>query len=121
MTATLTKWYDEKGRHEIFAGGKSVQLTNVDHSMVLRDELVTKDVQHDLDSKGIAKTAREEKLRARAQKNKQTEEDARMAKLYREVVLKEQKGPDLVQLARAAPKPAAPKVEEREEVGSFGD
>ena len=26
MTATLTKWYEEHGRHEIFAGGKSVEL-----------------------------------------------------------------------------------------------
>ncbi len=26
MTATLTKWYDEHGRHEIFAGGKKVGL-----------------------------------------------------------------------------------------------
>ena len=26
MTATLTKWYDEHGRHEIFAGGKAVPL-----------------------------------------------------------------------------------------------
>ena len=26
MTATLTKWYEEHGRHEIFAGGKSVKL-----------------------------------------------------------------------------------------------
>jgi hypothetical protein len=22
MTSTLTKWYEEHGRHEIFAGGK---------------------------------------------------------------------------------------------------
>jgi len=121
MTATLTKWYDEKGRHEIFAGGKSVGLGAQDHTMVLRDEIVTKDVQHDLDAKGIAKTAREEKLRARALKQQETEENARMAKLYREVVLKEQKGPELVQLT-PAPKPTPqPKVEEREEVGSFGD
>ena len=27
MTATLSKWYEEKGRHEIFAGGKKVGLT----------------------------------------------------------------------------------------------
>ena len=27
MTATLTKWYEEHGRHEIFAGGKTVGLT----------------------------------------------------------------------------------------------
>ncbi len=26
MTATLTKWYDEHGRHEIFAGNKAVPL-----------------------------------------------------------------------------------------------
>src|SRR6202521_3742402 len=26
MTSTLTKWYEEHGRHEIFAGGKSVPL-----------------------------------------------------------------------------------------------
>ncbi len=26
MTATLTKWYEEHGRHEIFAGGKKVEL-----------------------------------------------------------------------------------------------
>ena len=50
-------------------------------------------------------------------------------KLYRQHVLKDQPGPDLVQIgsiAPAAPLPAptpAPKapVEEREEVGSFGD
>src|SRR6185437_8108022 len=68
MTATLTKWYEERGRHEIFAGGKSVQLDSTDHSMFLRDELVTLDVQHDLDELGIAKNAREEQLRARAEK-----------------------------------------------------
>src|SRR5829696_8337585 len=27
MTATLTKWYEEHGRHAIYAGGKSVELT----------------------------------------------------------------------------------------------
>src|SRR6266850_1458742 len=58
MTATLTKWYGEHGRHEIFAGNKSVPLTNEQHSMMLREEIMTTEVQHDLDSKGIAKTAR---------------------------------------------------------------
>ena len=32
MTATLTKWYEEHGKHEIFAGGKSVPLNSKDHS-----------------------------------------------------------------------------------------
>jgi hypothetical protein len=46
-----------------------------------------------------------------------------MAKLYKQHVLKEQAGPELVQIGSIAPAPApaAPSVEEREEVGSFGD
>ena len=129
MTATLTKWYEEKGRHEIFAGGKSVPLQSRDHAMVLREEIVTNEVQHDLDKMGIAKNSGEEKARARDAKLKQSAEDARMAKLYREHVLKEQPGQELVSILPVAgpitiapaPKPAAKKVEEKEEVGSFGD
>ena len=82
MTASLTKWYDEKGRHEIFAGGKKVPLVSVQHSLVLDLEAVNADIQHDLDDKGIAKTAREEKLRARnAEMARKASEDAKMAKL----------------------------------------
>jgi uncharacterized radical SAM superfamily Fe-S cluster-containing enzyme len=120
MTATLTKWYEEHGRHEIFAGGKKVALKSEAHSMVLREEAVTADVQHDLDKLGIAKNAGEEKLRARAAKIKQDEENARMASLYRQHVLKEQPTPGLVPLQAILPAPK-PAVEEREEVGSFGD
>ncbi len=122
MTATLTKWYEERGRHEIFAGNKSVPLTTATHSLLLRDEIVTKEVQHDLDRLGIAKTAREEKIRARDAKLKQQAEDAQMAKLYRQHVLKEQPGPELVQIGLTAPAPKPQEQEvEREEVGSFGD
>ncbi|HJZ68883.1 MAG TPA: radical SAM protein, partial [Blastocatellia bacterium] len=35
MTATLTKWYEEYGRHEIFAGGKNVPLSRLEHSLKL--------------------------------------------------------------------------------------
>jgi hypothetical protein len=42
-----------------------------------------------------------------------------MAKLYRQHVLKEEPGPGLVQIGGV--QPAAKPVEEREEVGSFGD
>jgi hypothetical protein len=123
MTATLTKWYEEHGRHEIFAGGKTVPLQNKDHSLVLRQEIVTNEVQHDLDRLGIAKNAREEKTRARDARLKENAENERMAKLYREHVLKEPAGPGLVQIGSiaAAPKPVVAKVEEREEVGTFGD
>ena len=88
--------------------------------MMLRDEIMTTEVQHDLDSKGIAKTAREEKIRARDAKMKETAENERMMKLYREHILKEQPT-NLVSILPAAPRPVAKPVEEREEVGSFGD
>jgi len=121
MTATLTKWYEEHGKHEIFAGGKSVPLESSEHAMVLREGLVTLDVQHDLDRLGIAKTAREEKARARDSKLHERQENERMMKLYREHVLKEQPGTDLVQIGLAPAAAPAPAAEEREEVGSFGD
>jgi hypothetical protein len=123
MTATLTKWYDERGRHEIFAGGKKVGLENASHSLVLRADDVNHGKQSDLDKLGIAKNAREEKKRARDEKLRETQENERMAKLYRQHVLKEQPGTELVQLGSIAPAPPVkPKSEvDREEVGSFGD
>jgi tetraether lipid synthase len=122
MTATLTKWYEEHGKHEIFAGGKSVPLQNKEHQLVLREGIVTNEVQHDLDKLGIAKTAREEKIRARDAKLKDNAENDRMMKLYKQHVLKEQPTPDLVPLSSILPAaPAAKPAEEREEVGSFGD
>ena len=66
MTATLTKWYEEHGRHEIFAGGKAVPLTSTAHSLKLNEEAVRAGAQTDLDEMGIAKNAREEKLKARS-------------------------------------------------------
>src|SRR6266478_3296361 len=68
MTATLTKWYEEHGRHEIFAGGKKVKMDDESHSLLLRENILTTELQHDLDNLGIAKNAREEKKRARDEK-----------------------------------------------------
>jgi uncharacterized radical SAM superfamily Fe-S cluster-containing enzyme len=125
MTATLTKWYAEKGRHEIIAGGKKVNLTSADHSLVLNEADVHRGRQHDLDDAGIAKTAREEKLRARDEKIKNTAKDAEMEKLYRKHVLKEQipEGgfvPLGSLIATTKPLPA-PSDRKDEEVGTFGD
>jgi uncharacterized radical SAM superfamily Fe-S cluster-containing enzyme len=94
MTATLTKWYEEHGRHEIFAGGKKVGLESAVHSLKLNEEHVAAGRNTTLDELGIAKTAREEKLRARDAKLKvidprQEAENARMMALYREHVLGE--------------------------------
>ena len=69
MTATLTKWYEEHGRHEIFAGGKAVELGSTAHSLKLNEEAVRAGAQTDLDELGIAKNAREEKLAARKHKD----------------------------------------------------
>jgi uncharacterized radical SAM superfamily Fe-S cluster-containing enzyme len=91
MTATLTKWYEEHGRHEIFAGNKHVPLNSTDHRLVLDQEAVAAGRQTDLDDAGIAKTAREEKLRARADAKKKLDPAAaQMEALYRQHVLKEQ-------------------------------
>ena len=62
MTATLTKWYEEHGRHEIFAGNKAVPLPTTAHSLALNAEAVAKGAQTDLDVLGVAKNAREEQL-----------------------------------------------------------
>jgi 7,8-dihydro-6-hydroxymethylpterin dimethyltransferase len=127
MTATLTRWYEEHGRHEIFAGGKSVTLSSTEHHLVLNDEIVTNEAQHDLEQLGIAKNAREEKVRARAERNKpdykrdprQDEENRRMAKLYRAFILKEQSVPELVQIALSSTIQAAESA--REAVERSGD
>lgn len=120
MTATLTKWYGDRGRHEIFAGGKEVKLGTSEHSMTLRETIVTKETQKDLDKLGIAKTAREEKIRARdAKLNHQDPKDAEMMRLYRKHVLKEPDTVEFVPLNTIAPA-SKPKPAEKE-VGSFGD
>src|ERR1035441_4187724 len=127
MTATLTKWYEEHGRHEIFAGNKSVPLPNQEHSLVLNQELVTLEVQHDLDDKGIAKTAREEKKRKRdalLEAAQAKAENEKMMKLYKQHVLQEPVPEGgfvpLNSLGGIKPAPAQKAAEKREEVGTFG-
>jgi hypothetical protein len=101
MTATLTKWYEEHGRHEIFAGNKSVPLASSEHSLKLNAEAVAKGAQTDLDVLGIAKNARDEKIAARKKKDLTPEEQAKhaeMEKLYRQHVLKEAPGAPVIQI-----------------------
>jgi hypothetical protein len=128
MTASLTKWYEEKGRHEIFAGNKSVPLPSKEHSLVLKEELVTLEVQHDLDDKGIAKTAREEKKRKRdavLEAAQAKAENEKMMKLYKQHVLQEPVPEGgfvpLNSLGGIKPAPAKKAAEKREEIGTFGD
>src|SRR6202044_2271478 len=116
MTSTLTKWYEEHGRHEIFAGGKKVGLeAEMKYDLVLNDEHVNAAANDPFDKSGIAKNSREEKIRARDAKIKLDAENARMAKLYRKHVLGEKPVEGLVSLDAIKP---APKVRvETEEPG----
>jgi 7,8-dihydro-6-hydroxymethylpterin dimethyltransferase len=118
MTATLTKWYEEHGRHEIFAGGKQVAMESKEHSLILNEEHVHAGRNTTLDDQGIAKTAREEKMRARDVKIKQDAENTRMMALYKQHVLGE-KAPEVggfVSLDSLGAKPAAKVDEKKEEV-----
>jgi uncharacterized radical SAM superfamily Fe-S cluster-containing enzyme len=89
MTATLTKWYEEHGRHEIFAGNKKVSLATTEHTLKLVDEHVHAEANRTLDDLGIAKNARQEQFAARDARIKKEAEDARMLALYKEHVLGE--------------------------------
>jgi uncharacterized radical SAM superfamily Fe-S cluster-containing enzyme len=109
MTATLTKWYEEHGRHAIYAGGKAVPLPDADHSLVLNRDHVARGVQ---ETEG-PQCARDEKaMKIEELRNRE------MMKLYRKEVLKEP-ATDLVQIAPATSKPAA--KHEEELVGTSGD
>jgi uncharacterized radical SAM superfamily Fe-S cluster-containing enzyme len=135
MTATLTTWYDEHGRHKIYAGGKSVDLEDYSHHLKLDAEMVARGEQ---DFEG-PKNAREEKIKQRndklaaakakgevpvvnggAPKKKilTKEEEAKLMKMYREQVLKEPAAPSLVQIAGPNGGIAAAK---QEEAGVAGD
>lgn len=101
MTATLTKWYDERGRHQIYAGNKNVPLESVQHSLILNPDAVAAAAQTDLDEAGIAKTARDEKLAARAKAKSEPKDaayDAKMEQLYRQHILMEQPSTPLIQI-----------------------
>jgi uncharacterized radical SAM superfamily Fe-S cluster-containing enzyme len=108
MTSTLTKWYEEHGRHEIFAGGKKVGLEMQDkYDLVLNQAHVDAAANDTFEKSGIAKNAREEKTRARDAKMKLDAENARMAKLYRKEILQEPDAPaGFISLSEI--KPAAP-------------
>jgi uncharacterized radical SAM superfamily Fe-S cluster-containing enzyme len=122
MTATLTKWYEEHGRHEIFAGGKKVGLETTAHTLNLVEEHVNAEANHTLDDLGIAKNARQEKFKAREERVKAEAEKARMMALYKEHVLGEKpvSKEGFIPLGNIGGiKPAEPMVEEREAV--YGD
>ena len=62
MTASLAKWYEEHGRHEIFAGNKAVPLATTGHAMHVNTEAMAAGGQDDLLRARVPKNAREEQL-----------------------------------------------------------
>jgi uncharacterized radical SAM superfamily Fe-S cluster-containing enzyme len=73
QNATVAKWYEEHGRHEIFARGKEVELSDKAHDMVLNPIDLTRPNKPEMEG---PKTAHEEAVM--------------MRKLYQEIVLKKQ-------------------------------
>ena len=73
QNATVAKWYEEHGRHEIFARGKEVELSDAAHNMVLNPIDLTRPNKPEMEG---PKTAHEEAVM--------------MRKLYQELVLKKQ-------------------------------
>src|SRR6202789_3183252 len=117
MTSTLTKWYEEHGRHEIFAGGKKVKMGDAQHTLLLNQEHVMASANDTLDKLGIAKNSRQEKLMARDAKIKADAENAKMARLYREHVLGEKPKEGFIPLdTLIAPTPKPAPAEDREPV-----
>jgi len=92
----------------------------VQHSLILNPEAVAAAAQTDLDQAGIAKTAREEKLQARAKAKGGSDHDeardAEMERLYRKHVLKEPPSEPLLQI-KGLGRPAR-KKEEQTPVGA---
>jgi hypothetical protein len=81
--ATVAQWYKEHGKNEIYAKGKDVKLDSYAHSLVIdaEDAARVRSVDHD-----VPTTATEEtRARRRAEFLK---EEARVRKIYEELVLK---------------------------------
>ncbi len=73
QNATVAKWYQEHGRHEIFAGGKNVELSDPSHGLILNEVDLTRPHKPQMEG---PKTAHEEAVM--------------MRKLYQDMVLKQQ-------------------------------
>ncbi|MGH7570430.1 MAG: radical SAM protein [Gemmatimonadota bacterium] len=91
-SATVAEWYKEHGRHEIFAGGKTVPLENYDHALVVNED----DASRVRDRGEGPQNAHEERLAAK----KAAREAAMVREYYEQMVLKRkaQKEESLVQI-----------------------
>jgi uncharacterized radical SAM superfamily Fe-S cluster-containing enzyme len=116
--ATVAQWYKEHGKHEIYAKGKAVNLDTYEHSLVIDadDAARVRSVDHDVP----VTAAEENRARRRAEFLK---EEARVRKIYEELVLK-QAQPEVVQIGsltdikRATPNTAPVTISNANKVGN---
>ncbi|HJT30040.1 MAG TPA: radical SAM protein [Pyrinomonadaceae bacterium] len=73
QNATVAKWYQQHGRHEIFAGGKDVEMADQSHSLILNEIDLMRPNKPQMEG---PKTAHEEAVM--------------MRKMYQEMVLNKQ-------------------------------
>ncbi len=120
MSATLSKWYGEHGKHSIYAGGRDVNLDDYGHHLQINAEHAAREAQV---SEGPANAREEKKIErdrkmteaaakgeappavnggAPKQKILTPEEEAKLMKMYREQVLKEPPAPSLVQIGSSS-------------------
>ena len=100
MTATLTKWYEEHGRHEIFAGNKAVPLTQ-HRALAGAERRGGGHGRADRPRRARASPRTRARRSSQARKKEQDSEErhhAEMEKLYRQHVLKEQAGTPVLQI-----------------------
>ena len=89
--ATVAEWYKNKGRHEIFAGGKEVPLDNYDHALEVNET----DAARVRDRGDGPQNAHEERLAAK----KAAREAQMVREYYEQMVLKKKVDePQLVQI-----------------------
>jgi uncharacterized radical SAM superfamily Fe-S cluster-containing enzyme len=93
--ATVAQWYRTHGKHEIYAKGKSVNLANYEHSLVIdaADASRVRPKEHD-----VPMTAADED---RLRRKKAWEEAAKVREIYEEMVLKKPKT-EVVQIGSLA-------------------
>ncbi|HET6617203.1 MAG TPA: hypothetical protein VFH69_05280, partial [Gemmatimonadota bacterium] len=80
--ATVAEWYKNKGRHEIFAGGKDVPVDNYDHALEVNEG----DAARVRDRGDGPQNAHDERLAAK----KAAREAQMVREYYEKMVLKKQ-------------------------------
>ena len=91
MTATLTKWYEEHGRHEIFAGNKAVPLSSAEHHWCSTRKPSPR-AGRPTSTTSASRRTRARRSCRRARRSTIPKHHAEMERLYRQHVLKDPTG-----------------------------